>query len=352
MERVRIAQVAPIFFPVPPKGYGGTELIVSNLTEELVRRGHDVTLFASGDSRTKAQLFSVYPIHLFAERQSWEEKGNLLSLKAVLERVLDFDLIHSHVDTLSALALLSCCPKPVVVTSHNPFPSYSGGDRVHKLFREKIVSKINLVAVSRFFAKQYTEVKYKGVIHHGIDLGRFPFVAKEGEFLLWLGVVNEEKGPHLAIEVAKKTRQKLILGGKVLREHLSYFEKRIKPHLGPDIKFIGEVKWEDKAKFFGNAKAFLFPIMRDEPFGLVVLEALASGVPVISFRRGATPELIEDGVTGFLVEGVRGMVQALAKIDKIDRRKCRRHVEDHFTVKKMVDGYESVYQKILNKDFK
>lgn len=342
---MRIAQIAPLWIPVPPYTYGGTELMVSLLTEELVERGHQVTLFATGDSKTKARLVPIWPKSLWRAKLSIPHAVFSLMYEKVLEMRNEFDIIHDHCEFYTApySKFLSC---PLVSTIHHP------------VYEEMIIlfkkfPNINYVAVSRNQRKTAPGVNFRETIYHGLPLKQYPFQEKPKNYLLWLSKITPEKGPAEAIEVAKKTGEKLIISGIIPREHQDYFEYRIQPMIdGKQIQFVGAANFEKKVELFKNAKAFLYPIRRPEPFGLVVIESMACGTPVIAYNEGAMPELIKDGKTGFLVNSQEEMVLALKKINQIDRVICRKHVEKKFGLKKMVNKYESLYNSILKNEKK
>ncbi len=337
---MRIAQVAPLWFSVPPYTYGGTELVVSMLTEELIKEGHDVTLFATGDSKTKAELVSVWPKGL--------EKSNLnapfavfgLMYKELLRRQKEFDIIHDHCEYYTAPFSAFLKP-PIVSTIHNPIT-----EEKNILFKK--CPNINYVAVSKNQKRSGPGLNIVKTIYHGIPVERYEFNPEPKNYLLWLSSIIPEKGPATAIEIAKMTGEKLIISGPIFSYAADYFEYRIKPLIdGEQIQFVGESDFEKKVELFKNAKAFLFPIRRQEPFGLVVIEAMACGTPVIAYKEGSMPELIEDKKTGFLVDSAEEAVGALKKIKSISREYCREYVKKNFPLRRMVNRYERLYKKIV-----
>ncbi len=337
---MKIAQIAPLWIPVPPYNYGGTELVVSLLTEELVRRGHEVTLFASGDSRTKAHLVPIWPTSLWRAHLSVPHAAFGLMYKKIFEMQDQFDIIHDHCEFYTAPYSPFLKP-PIVSTIHHPMY-----EEMVVLFKK--FPNINYVAISKNQKKSAPGVNFVRTIYHGLPMEQYPFSDHPSDYLLWLSKITPQKGPAEAIEVAKKAGEKLILSGNLLREYRDYFEYRVKPLIdGRQIQFVGASNFSKKIELFKNAKAVLYPVKRQEPFGLVVVEAMACGTPVIAYKEGAMAEIIKDGETGFLVSNQEEMVQAVKKIGLIDRRKCREYAEKNFPLGRMVNRYERLYKKIL-----
>lgn len=348
---MKIAIISSLFASVPPKGYGGAEAMIYNLVEGLVRRGHNVTLFASGDSETSAHLISVCP-KAFWNDKSVEFPSAYISLMLgkVFERWREFDLIQDNLGDQNILPFSKHIKIPVVLTLWGEITPERKA-----LYME--YSNCYYISISNSQRRQAPELNYVATIHGGIEVSNFTFNKTPKNYLLFLGEISRRKGVDIAIKVAKKTRARLIIAGKIYDrtsgktqgEESSYFVNEIKPYIdGTQIKYIGEVGYREKVKLLKNAKALLFPIRWEEPFGLVMIEAMACGTPVIAFNRGAVPEVLVDKKTGFIVNTVDEMVEAVKKISKIDRAKCREHVERNFTAKKMVSMYEEVYKKILN----
>lgn len=337
---MRIAQIAPLWIPVPPYTYGGTEFIVSLITEELVKRGHKVTLFASGDSKTEARLVPIWPKSLWRAKLAAPHAVYSLLYREVLERQKEFDIIHDHCEFYTA-HLSKFLEVPVVSTIHHP------------MFEELIIlfkkfPEINYTAISKNQKKTAPGVNFVKTIYNGIPIERYEFQEKPKDYLLWLSKITPEKGVAEAIEVAKKTGNKLVIAGVIPKDQQDYFEYRILPEIDSEqIQFVGAANFEKKVELFKNARATLYPVRRPEPFGLVVAESMACGTPVIAYKEGAMPELIKDGKTGFLVDSQEEMVGALKKIEQIDRKNCRRHVARKFSCRKMVNKYEALYNKIL-----
>jgi glycosyltransferase involved in cell wall biosynthesis len=341
---MRIAQVAPLFESVPPQRYGGTERVVSYLTEELVRRGHDVTLFASGDSCTRATLVPVVEraARFDATASDLYAADAIRQLDMVAERAADFDVIHCHVDYL-AFPVTRRLRTPAVHTLHGRLDlPYLG-----PLYRH--FTDVPLVSISDAQRRPLGDcgVRWAGTVYHGQPLTRYPLGDGSGEYLAFLGRCSPEKQLDVAIEIARRVGMTLKIAAKVDAKDRPYFDRVIAPQLDdPLIDFMGEIGDEDKAVFLGAAKALLFPIDWPEPFGLVMVEAMACGTPVVARPCGAVPEVVEHGRTGFVADSLVELVEAVKRIDEIDRAECRRHVEARFSVKRMTDDYEAVYRRL------
>jgi len=344
---MRIAQVAPLYESVPPKLYGGTERVVSWLTEELVAQGHEVTLFASGDSLTTANLVSACPQALRLNPNCIDQFAHhVYMLQQVVNRKDDFDLIHFHIDyqhfPVSRSEQLS-----QITTLHGRLDI---PDLV-PMYRE--FAEMPVVSISDAQRIPLPWVNWQGTVHHGLPENKFAPCAKSGDYLAFLGRISPEKGVDRAIEIAKRAGVPLKIAAKVDRADKEYFETRIKPLMDhPLIDFIGEISDHEKNEFLGNAWAFLFPIDWAEPFGLVMIEALACGVPVVAHPFGSVPEIIEDGVSGFLVKDVEEAVTALKRIPSIDRAMCRLQFEKRFTARRMARDYSAIYERIVREESK
>lgn len=348
---LRIGMVAPVWAPVPTTKYGGTELVVSALTEALVKRGHQVTLFASGDSKTTAKLVSVTPKHLLARGISFANSGfSAANLAAAFSRASQFDILHTHVQQLDIL-FPSLTTTPVLHTIHNDLSGLSGNiDSTVELELYNQHKKNNFVAISNSQKKHaLVKLNWVATIYHGIPLEHLTFHPKPQDHLVWAARLNPRKGPDIALRAAGAAGKKLFVAGPQLTQQSKDFYQEtllplIRQHHG---KFVGEISQKQKNSFFGSALALLYPLKWEEPFGLVMIEAMACGTPVIAFKRGAAPELVVDGKTGYLVRTLPEMVRAIKKIDLIDRADCREHVFKHFTVDKMVDAYEELYDRLV-----
>ncbi|HET7030638.1 MAG TPA: glycosyltransferase family 4 protein [Candidatus Limnocylindrales bacterium] len=344
---MRIAQLAPTFERVPPRAYGGTELIVHEVTEALVARGHDVTLFASGDSLTAAALRSVTPIpRRYGERSDdglvHAEYVQLANAQAAFLAAADgeFDLVHNHAG-IEGMVLAAMTRTPVISTMHNPFveatrPVWDAYPWFHH-------------AVSRASAATFPERGALPPIHHGIDVASYRFADHPPDGpLLFLGRFSPAKGADRAIDAALAAGRRLILAGKIDAADKAHVAARIRPRIdGERVVYVGEADGEMKRNLLAEASALLFPIDWDEPFGLVMVEALSAGTPVIGFRRASVPEVIDDGRTGFVVDDVEGMVEAIGRLGSIDRRVCRAEAERRFSVERMVDDVEAMYRSVI-----
>jgi len=340
---MRIAQVAPLFESVPPRLYGGTERGVSYLTEELVRQGHEVTLFASGDSETSARLVAGCP------RALWEEPGcrdtlpHHVRLVELVAREADrFDVIHFHLDYVHfpAVGHLSC---PTVTTLHG---------RLYSPDEEAVFDtypQVPLVSVSDAQRRPIPRANWQATVYHGMPLDVHAFRAGPGSYLAFLGRVSPEKGLDKAVEIARLAGMPLRVAAKIYPEERPYYERVIEPlfRASPWVEFVGEVGGASKDAFLGGAFALLFPIEWAEPFGLVMIESMACGTPVVAFRRGSVPEVMTDGVTGFVVDDVPGAVEAVRATAALDRRACRRAFAERFGVARMASDYQAVYRRLV-----
>jgi glycosyltransferase involved in cell wall biosynthesis len=344
---MRIAQVSPLWERVPPPAYGGTELVVSLLTDELVRRGHEVTLFASGDSITLANLESTYPRALRLDAGVKEPMiYEMLQLSQVYERADEFDIIHSHMGC-AALPYTRLVKTPTVHTMHGIFTPDNEKMFVH-------AHNQPYVSISDSQREPKLGLNYVATVYNGIDVDSYEFHEKPQEppYLAFLGRLSHEKGAHLAIDIAKRSGFQLKMAGKIDVVDVNYYEELIKPHIdGEQIQFLGEANHVQKNALMGGAVATLFPITWREPFGLVMVESMASGTPVVAMELGSAREVIAHGETGFLCNSVEECVEALQQVSQISRLTCRQHVDRHFSVRRMVDGYEAVYQAQIAKRF-
>lgn len=354
-ESMKIAQIAPIIERVPPIKYGGTEKIISVLTEELVKRGHEVTLFASGDSKTQALLSAVYPIHL---RKANVDNINiygpnvwsLLNVGMAYQRQDEFDVIHDHNSQNNpvSLPLANLAKIPVVMTLHGPL--YNGYNKAFEFYR-----KPYLVTISKRQAEPAPDLNYIGNVYHGLHMERYPHSQEHDGYLLFVGRIHiengvEEKGLHHGIEIAQMTGMPLIIAAKLdtsIHQDVEYFKAVIKPKLSDKIRWMGEVDEQTRNRLMSRAYCLLHPINFSEPFGLTLIEAMGCGCPVIAFDRGSIPELIEEGKTGIVVRSSIEAINRLKEIERIDRTYCRTYALDRFSAERMVDGYESIYEKVI-----
>ena len=340
---MRIAVVAPPVEPVPPPLYGGTERVVSNLTEELVRRGHDVTLFASGDSLTSARLVPCVPRALRLDPSSPDlMSATLFALGDVYKRVDEFDVVNNNADWF-CFPFAELVSVPTLTTAHGRLDIPEIAYRYRRYAGHPLVS----ISVDQ---KRYLEgVNWVGTVHNGIDVSYFTPRAEPGRYLVFLGRISPEKGPEAAVEIAEATGMRLVVAAKVDPADRDYYEAIVAPLFRRSrlVEFVGEVTESEKNGLLGGAYAYLFPIDWPEPFGLTMVEAMATGTPVIAMRRGSVPEIVADGEVGFICDSTQEMIAAVERVPAIDRRACRRHVEDFFSASHMVDGYEAIYERLL-----
>ncbi len=339
---MRIAQVAPLWESVPPKLYGGTERIVSYLTEELVRQGHDVTLFASADSETTARLEALVPRALRLEPGLHDATAaHVMAVEAVAARRHEFDIVHFHVDHLH-LPLFSRLDTPFVSTLHGRLDL----PELKPLYAR--FPEAPLISISNHQRLPLAGAHWVATVYNGIPETHYDFHHGTGEYLAFLGRMSPEKGPDQAIEIARRAGMPIKLAAKVDPVDQEYFEQRVRPLLKePGVEFIGEINDAEKNEFLGKAAALVFPIAWPEPFGLVMIEAMACGTPVIAYPLGSVPEIVEDGVNGFVVEGVDQAVAAVGRLAEIDRRRCREVFEARFSARRMAEDYVAVYRRLL-----
>lgn len=354
---MKIALLAPPYLPVPPIGYGGTEKIVGLLTDGLVDRGHDVTLFAAGDSKTKAHLAALVPTSLGNSGFLKEDHASILALyEKCFDRTDEFDILHSHVQYLG-LDFAARVHTPVVHTWHGSF--YPGEVPEEKRDMLRAHADAAIVTISNNQREGLSGLNYVKTVYNSIDMDQFSFVQNpQGHYLLWVGRISDKKGPLDAIGAAKKLGMPLKLAAAIDPLEATYFKTMILPHIdGSSVELLGEQSMSALSALYGNAYATLFPSLWHEPFGLVMIESMVTGTPVIAYNRGSVSEIVNDRLTGYVVdpqEGVDGLVKGIQKLDALSkdayvamRAACRKHVEDNFTVKTMVDGYEAVYESLI-----
>ena len=339
---MRVAMLAPPWFPVPPPAYGGTEAVVSLLTEGLVERGVDVTLFATGDSRTRANLECVY------QDAPSEKIGDLSTemdhVLACLGRAADFDLVHDH-SGLLAVTLAASVETPFVHTAHGPFDGH-----LRDLYAKAMAfnPRAALISLTDAQRRPAPELPWIACCPNAIDVARFPLRDGHDGYLAFLGRMSPEKGAHNAIEVARASGCDLLIAAKCREPaERAYFDAFVRPNLGNGIEYVGELGHEDKASLLRDARALLSPIEWEEPFGLVLIEAAACGTPVIAFRRGSVPEVVADGVTGFVVDTLPQMAAALERVDDLSALAMREHVERCFSPSRMVRDYLRAYALVV-----
>ena len=339
---LRIAQVSPLYESVPPKLYGGTERIASTLTEALVRAGHDVTLFASGDSLTSAKHVPIgrQALRLSGCRESLAP--HLVMFEKLCAMREEFDIVHFHTEYMH-FPIAERLGVPSISTMHGrlDFPEYQDLFAIHR--------SLPLVSISHQQRKAVSFANFVSTVYHGLDLSHLHYHPRGGDYLAFLGRISPEKGVEHAIEIAHRTGVKLKIAAKIETMDIDYYE-RMKPLLnGPLVEFVGEISDREKSDFLGNALALIFPITWPEPFGLVMIEAMATGTPVIAFKNGSVPEVIRHGQTGFIVDDVRGAANAIDLLHKIRRETCRVEVEERFSAERMASEYVKVYHDVIGK---
>jgi glycosyltransferase involved in cell wall biosynthesis len=351
-KKLKIAQLAPPWIEVPPKKYGGTELIVSYLSEELTKKGHDVTLFASGDSKTKSKLMSVFPKALYNVKKSWDDDFSsiLHSLNCFSNK--EFDIIHNHFNYYG-IAFSELTKTPTLTTYHGNFNEVIEKKEA-KYDLLKFSKNHPFVSISDSQRPKNLKLNFIGTVYNGIDVSQFKFNDTPKNYLAWLGRITPKKGILDAIKIAKKSKLNLKIAAKIDKNHLpdvEFYNKKVKPLIdGKKISFIGEIGgYREKSDFLGNALALLNPIEWDEPFGLNMTESMACGTPVIAYNRGSVKEIIKNNETGFIVKNIDEAVTVIKKIDKIKRKDCRYLVEEKFTKEIMVNNYEKLYYELINK---
>ncbi|MGY3533921.1 glycosyltransferase involved in cell wall biosynthesis [Bradyrhizobium embrapense] len=339
---MRIAQLAPLAESVPPRLYGGTERVIAWLVDQLVELGHDVTLFASGDSRTTGKLHTVWPRALRLGRKGVDPNAACaLLIEAIAERAGEFDVIHSHVDWLP-LPVLARSGVPFLTTMHGrlDLPGLSG---VIGAFPQA-----PFVSISDNQRRPLPEANWVATIPHGLPKDLFWPAYGSGSYLAFLGRLTAEKGPEDAIRIARAVQMPLRIAAKIPRAETVYFKKKLEHEIdGENIMLVGEVDEVRKQPFLAGAAALLFPIKWPEPFGLVMIEAMACGTPVIAYRSGSVPEVVEDGVTGFIVDSEEQAIEAIKEAVRLDRRTVRARFEDRFVASRMAREYESRYRELV-----
>jgi glycosyltransferase involved in cell wall biosynthesis len=342
---MRIAQVAPLYESVPPKYYGGTERVVSYLTEELVRQGHEVTLFASGDSETNAKLVAACPRSLRLDKSCQDQLAHhYVMLEKVFQRAAEFDIIHFHVDYMH-FPLSRRQGLTHVTTLHGrlDIPDLVP---LYQEFREMPV-----ISISNGQREPLPWANWQATVYHGLPADIYRFRPEPGRYLAFLGRISPEKRVDRAIKIAKQVEMPLKIAAKIDLVDKDYFDSVIAPLLDNSlVEFVGEIGDNAKDEFLGDAHALLFPIDWPEPFGLVMIEAMACGTPVIAYRGGAVPEVMEQGQTGFVVEGMDDAVEAVRRVANLSRKRCRQVFEQRFTAARMAEDYVQVFERLVEKN--
>lgn len=336
---IKIAILSPIAWSTPPKQYGPWEQIVSLLTEGLVKRGFDVTLFATKDSKIKGKLHAICKRPYEEDKNIFPKVWECLHISELFERAEEFDIIHNHFDFLP-LSYSKLVDTPIVTTIHG-FSS----EKILPVY-QKYNGHVFYISISD--ADRSTNLDYLATVYHGIEIDNFSLNENPDDYLLFLGRIHHDKGAKEAIEISKKANMKLYMAGII--QDQDYFEKEVRPHIDNDmITYLGHVETDKRNELFKNAFALIHPINFSEPFGLSVIESMACGTPVIAFNKGSMPELINNGENGFLVKNVEEAVEALKKIPEISRKKCRGTVMSRFSAERMVDDYVRIYELVLSK---
>lgn len=345
---MKIAIASAFEEKVPPQKYGGTELVVYNVVEQLVKMGHDVTLLAPGDSQTSAKQVTIFKRALrnvpeIGNDMKMRESYKFMGVGKVVSYLQkgDFEIIHNHIGW-RLLPFETALPHPVITTLHGP---------LDVLYQQKVYGAFpnaNYVSISMSQRKPMQNLNFVANVYNGIDMDKFRFFPKPKDYFAFLGRMSPEKGPVQAIQIAKKAGIKLIMAAKVDVVDEEFFSKEVEPLIDEDqIKFIGEVGHEEKVELLGNARALIAPIQWEEPFGLFFTEAMATGTPVIAMRRGSVPEIIIDKKTGFICDNVEEAVKKIAEVDTINRQDCFDHVNQKFSAKKMAEDYLVAYEKVI-----
>jgi glycosyltransferase involved in cell wall biosynthesis len=339
---MKIAQVSPLHESVPPRSYGGTERVISYLTEELVQQGHEVTLFASGDSVTNAELIAPCERSLRLDPQCVDILAyHCLMLEQVFSHPVRFDLLHFHVDYLH-FPLSRRHRTPHVTTLHGRLDL----PELIPLYRE--FREVPVVSISNAQREPVPWINWQGTVYHGLPTDLYPFREVPGSYLAFLGRISPEKGVDRAIAIARHSGMPLKIAAKVDAADQQYFKTVVEPLLkDPLVEYVGEIGDQAKGAFLGHAYALLLPIEWPEPFGLVMIEALACGTPIIAYRRGSVPEVLEHGVTGFIVQGLEEAVKAIERIPMLSRSRCRQVFEERFSATRMASDYLTIYQQLL-----
>lgn len=338
---LRIAMVAPPWFELPPVGYGGIESVVADLVDALVARGHEVTLVGAGCNGTRAQRF----VQVFPEPPSQrlgEAMPEVLHAAAAARAVegLDVDLVHDH--CCAGPLLARGRRTPTVVTAHGPVTGEVGD------YYRYLGDSIELVAISDAQRRLNPDLNWVGRVHNAIDVGTFPYREDKDDYVLFLGRFNPDKGAHLAIDAARRAGRRIVLAGKLNEAaEKAYFEAEIRPRLGRDAEYVGEADATTKRELFSGARCLVFPIQWEEPFGMVMIEAMACGTPVVATRRGSVPEVVADGETGYVVDDLEDLPARIVAAEELSPAACRRHVRDRFDLPVLAEGYERVYRTLV-----
>ena len=341
---LRIGMIAPPWFALPPEGYGGTESVVASLVDQLVELGHEVTLVAAGEHRTRATHHIATYEEPPTDQLGSSPMPEVIHAAEAAQAIegLDLDLVHDH--SLAGPLLARGRDIPTLATIHGPSLG-DNGDYFTRLGRT-----IGLVSISHAQRNDAPDLNWVGTVYNAVDLTSFPFRATKERDVLWVGRFSPEKGAHIAIDAARRAGRRIVLAGKLNEpaEH-EYFDDAVRPLLGPDAEYIGEADAALKRELYAKASCLVFPISWDEPFGMVMVEAMACGTPVVATRRGSVPEVVDDGRTGIIVDDLDDLPSAIARADELDPHECRAHVAANFDLPVMGAGYERIYRRALER---
>jgi glycosyltransferase involved in cell wall biosynthesis len=356
---MKILQIAPPWLATPPKKYGGTELIIHQLCENLIKQGHEVTLFATGDSKTSAGLNYIFDQGLYDKGVDWNSAlGPLVHYQQAFKLFEEggYDIVHAHLSSatdLIALPYLAELKKAGLLTIHGIWP-FDRKDFMDPYYLRFYANKIHVASISKSMLENECPAEFisEGYVYNGLNLSDFTFNPKPKNYLTWLGKINPRKGTAEAIRIAKKSGHQIIFAGAIDlqdKESYEYYKNEVEPLIdGDQVKYLGEADLAMKAELLKNAKGFLNPLAWEEPFGLVMIEAMAGGTPVIAYPRGAAKELVKDGINGYLVPDAKAMLQKIKELDKIDRLTCRKYVQDNFSSESNAANYFQIYKKLVD----
>lgn len=339
---MRIAQIAPCWITVPPTGYGGTELVVAHLADGLVDLGHEVTLFASGGSVTKGKLVSYYKEPLGTAKLVSDPLAELPHVLNAYDHAAEFDLIHDHTFPVGPSIGSRLGRPPIAHTLHG----LTADPRAREIYG-LLGKRVNLISISDYQRHGAPHLNYVATVYNGIKVEDYPFRPNNEDYLLFLGRMSPQKGAHLAVEAATMLGKKLIIATKMVEPvEIEYFEAEVRPRMTDAVELIGEISIEEKARLYAGAICTLMPIQWPEPFGLVMAESMACGTPVVAYRNGSVPEIIDEGVTGFIASDLGEFVEKVKRVDEIDPAACREAVDERFSTRAMVEGYLAVYERL------
>ncbi|MGV8979518.1 MAG: glycosyltransferase family 4 protein [Cellulomonas sp.] len=343
LDPLRIAIVAPPWFELPPRAYGGIESVVADLVNQLTALGHEVTLVASGENRTAAQRF-VQVFHAPPTASLGDPLPEVINAAASAEALagLAVDVVHDH--TIAGPLLARGRSVPTVITAHGPVTGF------HADYYRRLGDTVGLVAISDTQRRANAELDWLGTVHNAVDVSSFPFRADNDGYVLWLGRFSNEKGPQLAIDAARAAGSPIVLAGKLNEpDEREFFAREITPRLWAGAEYVGEADARTKRELLSGARALVFPIQWEEPFGMVMVEAMACGTPVVALRRGSVPEVVLDGVTGLVVDTYDELVEAIDAVSGIDPAACRSRAEEYFDLQVMARGYERMYRTAVER---